>query len=319
MKNVFMTGGAGFLGRAVMRRAFQEDADIRFTVYSRDEGKHGHARVEFPQHRYVLGDIRDTDRLELAMTGHDTVIHAAAMKYVPQGETNAAEAIDVNVTGSRNVAMAAVRNGVERVVGISTDKACRPINVYGVTKFLMERVFQEADGWADTRFNVARYGNVISSTGSVIPLFRRQAREGRVTLTNPEMTRFWLPVEEAVDLIYIALAEPGATILIPRLPSATMKVVTQAAAALELGERAASVAYEHIGHRFGEKVHEELLSPEESVYCEWPQGSIMRLHPVVEGPRDAQRDVGPMVYSSDKPDRSLGVEEFSKLIQDSPI
>ena len=314
MRNVFLTGGAGFLGRAIMRWASRELPDVAFTVYSRDEGKHSLARREFPQHRYVLGDIRDADRLELAMAGHETVLHAAAMKYVPMGETNVSEAIEVNVTGSRNVAHAAIRNGVERVVGISTDKACRPINVYGTTKLLMERVFQEADGWSDTQFTMARYGNVIASTGSVIPLFRRQARQGTLTLTDPKMTRFWLSVEEAVSLVELALTEPGGAIVIPRLASASMTVVAQAAAEMELGDEARDVAIKNIGQRFGEKVHEELLTSVETLYCEWDGGSIMRLFPVTDGPRDGSARTEDLEYASDNPDVSLGIEEFKQLV-----
>ncbi len=216
---IFITGGAGFLGRAIMRRPEMFSPDpVDFTVYSRDESKHARARAEFPNTRFILGDVCNYDRLELAIAGHDIVIHAAAMKYVPQGESNVWEVVAVNVDGSRNVAKAAVRNSVKRLVGISTDKACGPVNVYGMSKLVMERLFQEATTWSDMAVTLVRYGNVIASTGSVIPLFRQQAQEGLIKLTDPKMTRFWLAVDAAVELIQYAVTKaPPGVIVIPRL------------------------------------------------------------------------------------------------------
>ena len=289
----FLTGGAGFLGKAIMRRAALFSPDpIQFTIYSRDEAKQAVARAEFPDATYVLGDVRDRDRLQLAMVGHDVVIHCAAMKYVPQAESNVWEVMSVNIDGSRNVVQAAAANRVQHVVGISTDKACRPVNVYGLTKLVMERLFQEADDWGTpTRFHLVRYGNVVASTGSVIPLFRRQAREGVITLTNPDMTRFWLSVEDAVGLIKRALHEPSGTVLIPRLRSATMQAVAEAAYRLENYKGAFIEAFSEqdppefkvIGERFGEKVHEDLLGPQERIYAE-ACVEVIRLWPVSKGP-----------------------------------
>ena len=313
MRNVFLTGGAGYLGQAVLAWAAKESPDTSFTIFSRDEGKHERARRVYPQHRYVLGDIKDYDRLEMAMVGHDTVIHAAAMKYVPQGEQNVSEAVSVNVEGSRNVALAAIRNKVERVVGISTDKACQPVNVYGMTKLLMERLFQEADGWSDTNFNLTRYGNVISSTGSVIPLFQRQAREGYVTLTNPSMTRFWLSVDDAVQLMYQALREPhGGTVLIPRLRALSMREVAWAAAAVAVGpDRANELDYQTIGTRFGEKLHEDLLGHVETNYAESIDTDLMRMHVVTEGILDNHVQAA---YTSDQPDSEMTATEMQEMI-----
>ena len=313
MRNVFLTGGAGYLGQAVLAWAARESPDTSFTIFSRDEGKHERARRAYPQHRYVLGDIKDYDRLEMAMAGHDTVIHAAAMKYVPQGEQNVSEAVSVNVEGSRNVALAAIRNRVERVVGISTDKACQPVNVYGMTKLLMERLFQEADGWSDTNFNLTRYGNVISSTGSVIPLFQRQAKEGYITLTNPSMTRFWLSVDDAVQLMDQALQEPrGGTVLIPRLRSLSMREVAWAAAAVAVGpDRASDLDYQTIGPRFGEKLHEDLLGQVEMNYAESIDTNLMRMHVVTEGIVDNHVQAP---YTSERPDREMTATEMQDMI-----
>lgn len=312
---IFITGGAGFLGRAIMARPALFSPDpVDFTVYSRDEFKQAHARALFPNVHYILGDVRDRDRLELAMRGHDVVIHAAAMKYVLRGETDVWEAIDINVDGSRNVAQAAARTGVRHLIGLSTDKACRPVNVYGMSKLLMERLFQEADSWSSTQINLVRYGNVVSSTGSAVPLFRQQAREGRITLTDPNMTRFWLTVERAIGLIAAALTEPrGGTILIPRLPSATIQVVADAAVKVELARNPdlREVEYEVIGQRFGEKVHENLLGPEETPYT--APGQVMHMFPVTEGRRlNHQQDM----YTSNTPDHIIDVDEMVKLIKE---
>ncbi len=312
---IFITGGAGFLGQAIMARPelFSPDP-VDFTVFSRDEFKQAHARGLFPGAHYILGDVRDRDRLEIAMRGHDVVIHAAAMKYVLRGESDVWEAIDINVDGSRNVALAAARTGVRYLIGLSTDKACRPVNVYGMSKLLMERLFQEADRWSETQINLVRYGNVVSSTGSAVPLFRKQAREGRVTLTHPQMTRFWLTVEHAVELIAETLNEPrGGTILIPRLPSATIRVVADAAIQIELGPNRdiESVGYTTIGQRFGEKIHENLLGPEEAPYA--LPGPVMRLYPVTEGPRAGRQDD---MYTSNHPDHIIEVDEMVELIRE---
>ncbi len=312
---VFMTGGAGFLGQAIMRRAVTFSPDpVHFTVYSRDEAKHMLAREEFPEATYILGDVRDQDRLDLAIAGHDLVIHMGAMKYVPEGESNVWEAMAVNVDGSRNVALAAAKTGVGQVIGISTDKACRPVNVYGLSKLVMERLFQEANRWSETRFNLVRYGNVIGSTGSVIPLFRRQAKEGRITLTDPGMTRFWLTVDHAVELIAeTARLDHGGTILIPRLPSATMQAIACACAEIE---DIASPTFEDIGVRFGEKRHEDLVSPEEIPFAVGRSTSTMELYPSTEGPQVGHVEA---FYTSNTPDHMLTLTELVRMMADPEV
>lgn len=314
MKNVFLTGGAGFLGRSLLSHLSQAMPEVRVTVYSRDEGKHDRVRRQFPQYHFLLGDVKDYDRLELAMAGHDTVIHAAALKYVPQAETNVAETLAVNIDGSRNVAKAAVRNQVERVIGISTDKACQPVNVYGMTKLVMERLFCEYASQSDTKFNCCRYGNVVGSTGSVIPLFQRQiAESGVITLTDPSMTRFWLSVDTAVALVMRALRETETgTVLIPRLASCTMRTLAEAVALSS--ER--TVEEKVIGVRFGEKRDETLLAKSECGYAEWTDEDLdgyklIRLHAVWAGIRDRAitRD-----YNSAEPDAKLSKEALAQMI-----
>lgn len=322
-RSIFMTGGAGFLGRHLMRWYRANQPHVRFTIFSRDEGKHAAARYEFPEHRYLLGDVRDADRLELAMAGHDTVIHAAALKYVPQCESFPGEAVATNIDGSRNVAISAIKNHIGRVIGISTDKACRPENVYGMTKRMMERLFQEADTWSSTYFTLVRYGNVIASTGSVIPIFRKQAREGNLIITNPQMTRFWLTASDAVEMIEQSLAleeEFRGTIMIARLAATDLLTVAYAAAEIETGRSRADLEGDKdfnvkiIGDRGGEKVHEDLLSPSEALQTA-RFGSLMFLYPPG---REFQRNWEPSIYTSNTPDHWIESDQLKELIEGSP-
>ncbi len=321
--NIFMTGGAGFLGRAILRHFRDNSIDAQFTIFSRDEAKHALCRREFPEARYVLGDITDYDRVELAMAGHDTVIHAAAMKYVPEGETNVLNCLEVNLSGSIHVGLAAIRNRIDRVVAISTDKACEPANVYGMTKRLMERCFQEMAQDSDTSFVTVRYGNVIGSTGSVIPMFRQQARDGIITLTDSTMTRFWLTVHKAVDLVLAALnchqqgyfAHTG-TIIIPQLWSARMIDLVDAIDEIEGTAETSHV--EIIGQRAGEKTHEMLLSPSESLHAE-KVGDMLIIQPNWRPLDDhSLYRYGVGQYTSDKPVAFLDVAQLIEMIQSAP-
>lgn len=256
--NVLITGGAGFLGRGIMRQAARERWDCRFTVYSRDEYKQHLCRDKFPSSNYVLGDIRDTDKLSQIMTGHNTVIHAAALKYVPEAEKNVDECVDINIGGTQSVIKAAwqSRFSVNRVIFISTDKAVEPLNVYGMSKALAEKLICEAADLATRiRFTVCRYGNVIGSTGSVVPVFKKQFEtKGRVSVTDPDMTRFWLTADDAVDLIEIAASSLNGSITVP-VPGA-----------VRIGDIAEAIAgdkWDTVGVRPGEKMHEKLLTKHE--------------------------------------------------------
>ncbi len=258
--NVLITGGAGFLGRGILRRTRRDLADWRVTVYSRDETKQDVCRQRYPEHRYILGDVLDTERLAAVAAGHDLIIHAAAMKYVPDAELNAAECVRVNVDGTRSVIAAALRGRVANVVGISTDKAVRPINVYGMSKAIMERLFAEVAHTFDTTFTAVRYGNVVGSTGSVIPLFQRQLREqGYLTVTNPGMTRFWMSIDEAIDCILYAVCPEriSGSVTVPRPAAMTLGGLAETIAA--------GMPIKVTGPRPGEKEHEELLHYQESV------------------------------------------------------
>jgi FlaA1/EpsC-like NDP-sugar epimerase len=318
---VLITGGSGFLGRGFLRRARRESWPVDITIYSRDETKQFQVKRQFPEVRCVLGDVRDGDRLEAVMAGHDYVIHAAAVKYIPEAEYNVAETISVNVEGSRSVARAAVRSEVKAVVGVSTDKACAPLNTYGMTKALMERLFAEANAWSDTRFMTVRYGNVVGSTGSVIPMFMQQIKDyGEIRITDERMSRFWLSIDEGIDLINLAIGygreQPGATI-------------TGANPAMRIGDLAAAVrmvagaevATRVTGIRPGEKLNEFLFNAQEAsrVYDLDEAGGLkgFLLLPPTRGRLDAAVTSYVDGYSSDAPVRWLSPDEMCEMIEDA--
>jgi len=260
---ILVTGGAGTLGRAFVRRATREGWPVDFTIFSRDPVKHQAMAREFPQCRFVLGDVLDAPTTWAAISGHDIVIHAAAQKHIPEGERNPAECLAVNVQGSINVAEACARGGVRHLFAISTDKACRPVNTYGLSKLAMERVLQSmAARWEGVlSIRLLRYGNVLGSTGSVVSEWRRMAKEtGRVTATDPDMSRFWLTTDMAIDLIIAAGYQPSGTILVPLLPKLEMQTMADYVIP--------GIPISYSGLRPGEKRHEELLTPLEAQFAE---------------------------------------------------
>ena len=273
---VLITGGTGSLGQAILRKAKDENWESRFTILSRDENKQAHVRSLYPEHRYILGDVRDLDKLEIAFREHDLVIHAAAYKRVPSAQVHTEETIKTNIIGSRNVAYAAIKAGVSRVIGVSTDKAAKPVNAYGASKMLMEASFQEANRLSsETKFTLTRYGNVIGSNGSVIPHFKWQHKNGGpLTVTDYNMTRFWITLDTAVELLIAAseLQVPG-IIVVPKAP---------ALGVLKLAELIADgMNIEEIGIRPGEKMHEVLITEEEALYTE-EVGNYYYIHPSTE-------------------------------------
>lgn len=256
--SVLITGGTGTLGRALIRHMLEviEVSPRHITVFSRDEMKQQALKKMWPSVKCVLGDIMDYNTVEKVIVGHDLVIHAAAMKHIPAGEFNPGVSKLVNVDGSENVAIAAARGGVERVVMISTDKACHPVNTYGLTKMMMERITQEqARIWESTRFSLVRYGNVLGSTGSVLNAWEKTAPQGFINITDPDMTRFWMSEEDAVRVVMDSLEVPSGSTLIPKIGSMSMS---------EFAEAFYLDAEPHIvGLRPGEKLHEELTTFEE--------------------------------------------------------
>lgn len=261
--NIFITGGTGSLGNAIVRRAERDGWPCQITIYSRSELLQAQMRSQHPHCRYVLGDVRDVDRLAAAMAGHQTVIHAAAMKRIPEAEAQPDECYLTNVQGSLNVARAAINAGVQRVVGISTDKACRATTAYGASKLAMEKIFQ-AQPSSPTIFTLVRYGNVVASRGSVIPIWQVQAARGEpLTITHAEMTRFWMSIESTVDLVLLGLQGKPGEIWVKKMPALP---VIEIARAIWAGSNPGKLKFIVTGLRSDEKLHEDLIHSGELVW-----------------------------------------------------
>lgn len=266
-KGILITGGTGSFGHAFVGAVLGRYAPRKLIIYSRDEMKQYEMEQRFSQWkypclRYFIGDVRDRDRLEMAMRDVDIVIHAAALKHVPAAEYNPFECIHTNVMGAENVVHASIRTGVNRVIALSTDKAANPINIYGASKLASDKIFVAANslsGSQGTRFAVVRYGNVVGSRGSVVELFRRQLGEGatKLPITDPRMTRFWITLEQGVAFVISSLAlMQGGEVFVPKIPS--MKVADLASA------MAPGVEQETIGIRPGEKLHEVMITVDDA-------------------------------------------------------
>jgi len=270
-KNVLITGGAGTLGRALIERSVKQGWNAKITVFSTDTYKHHAIRRDFPDVKFIVGDIRDYTTLRNAMTGRDIVIHGAAVKEIPTSEWNSIDTIDVNVNGSLNVANAAVDIGVQHVIGISTDKACHPANAYGATKYLMEKIWQEFSRvWDTPKFHLVRYGNVIESTASVVKRWKESiARREPILITSEKMTRFWLSPAQAAELVEECIRLESGLILIPKAKSLSIGEL------LEFTIGRDDLAIKYIPLRPGEKIHEELLSSEEGSYAVESDGFIL--------------------------------------------
>lgn len=263
-KSVLISGGTGSFGRAFLHTLLALYQPKRVVIFSRDELKQYEMQQEFnaPCMRYFIGDVRDADRLKQAMRGIDYVVHAAALKHVPAAEYNPTECIRTNVVGAENIINAAIENGVQKVIALSTDKASSPINLYGATKLLSDKLFVAANnitGEHKTRFSVVRYGNVVGSRGSVLPFFRKLIREGAVELpiTDARMTRFWITLQNGVDFVLQSFQRMhGGELFVPKIPSANI-VDLATAMAPQLPQRS-------IGIRPGEKLHEMMISRDDS-------------------------------------------------------
>jgi len=265
-KRILVTGGTGSFGHAFVEHVFAEHSPNEVIVFSRDELKQSEMAKRFPSSkfpiRYFLGDIRDRERLMRAFVKVNVVVHAAALKQVPALEANPFEAVQTNIIGAQNVIDAALEREVQRVVAVSTDKAVNPLNLYGGTKQVMEKLFVAANAYVrfrDVAFTVVRYGNVVGSRGSVVPLFRELVERGETEMpvTDPRMTRFWISLEQGVRLVFRAVEDGrGGETFVPKIPS--MKVTDMVAAfSPGLGVRA-------IGIRPGEKLHETLMNADEA-------------------------------------------------------
>jgi UDP-N-acetylglucosamine 4,6-dehydratase len=261
-RSVLVTGGTGSFGTTFVDVALRLLQPRRLIVFSRDELKQSEMAKRFshPSLRFFVGDVRDRDRLQRAMHGVDIVVHAAALKQVPACEYNPFEAVKTNVFGANNVIEAAIDQGVERVMALSTDKAVNPVNIYGATKLCAEKLFVQGNSYAGglkTRMAVVRYGNVVGSRGSVIPIFLEQRDNGQLTITDERMTRFWLTLEQGVRFVIGCIERmQGGEIFVPKIPS--MRIVDLARAI------APAAALRTIGVRAGEKLHEVLISADEA-------------------------------------------------------
>jgi len=262
-KTILITGGTGSFGRMFLATLLREDNPQSIRIYSRGEMLQYETEKMFPDDRirFFIGDVRDKERLSRAMNGVDIVVHAAALKQVPTCEYNPIEAVKTNINGSINIINSALDNNVDRVIALSTDKAVHPVNLYGSTKMVAEKLFIQGNSYTGgvrhTKFSCVRYGNVIGSRGSVVPLFLEQKKTGRLTVTDERMTRFWLTLDEGVQFVRNCLPIMyGGEIFVPKIPS--MKVSDLA------HSMAPDAKIEIIGIRPGEKIHEILLTEDEA-------------------------------------------------------
>ena len=262
-KTVLVTGGTGSFGKKFTKILLAEKNPKKIIIYSRDELKQHEMRVagyNDPRLRYFIGDVRDRDRLLRAMYGVDIVVHAAALKQVPACEYNPMEAIKTNIIGTSNVVEAALDAGVQKVLALSTDKAVSPANLYGGTKLVAEKLVVQSNNYAAgraTRYSCVRYGNVVGSRGSVVPLFLKLRASGKITITDERMTRFWLSLEQGVQFVINCIEQmEGGEVFVPKIPSTTVVDLAKAIAP--------DAEIEIIGIRTGEKLHEDLLSVDEA-------------------------------------------------------
>ncbi len=318
-KTILVTGGTGSFGRKFIEIMLKEHEPAKLIVFSRDEQKQHEMRqmgFDHPNLRYFIGDVRDYHRLHRAFEGVDFVVHAAALKQVPACEYNPMEAIKTNILGSGNVVDAALDANVERVIALSTDKAVNPINLYGATKLAAEKLFVQSNAYAggrETRFSCVRYGNVVGSRGSVVPVFMRQRESGKITITDERMTRFWISLDQGVRFVIRCLDQmKGGEVFVPKIPS--MKVVDLAKAV------APEAKINIIGIRPGEKLHEVLISEDEArTVVELDDMFIVQPAEALWFGREWEK-IGKSIkddfrYISNKNDDWLSVEDIREIIQ----
>ena len=320
--SILITGGTGSLGNAILPRLLNEYKPKKVIIYSRDEMKQWEMQKSYADDarvRFFIGDVRDKERIYRATNGVDYVIHAAATKIVPTAEYNPFECIKTNINGAMNVVDACIDNGVKRVVALSTDKASSPINLYGATKLASDKLFVAANAYSGengTSFAVVRYGNVMGSRGSVLPLFVEQAKTGVVTVTHENMTRFMITLDQGVDLIFKAFEDmEGGEIYVKRIPS--MNII----------EIAKSVSPEAeiriIGIRPGEKMHEQMIGVEDSTYTYEYDGYYKILPSIADWGSSKDRIKNGIlvdqnfVYSSDKNTDWMSISELQSWVKEN--
>ena len=320
--SILITGGTGSFGHAFVPMTLAKYNPRRLVIFSRDEMKHWEMAKQFENDdrvRFFIGDVRDKDRLKRALSGIDYVVHAAATKIVPTAEYNPFECVKTNVIGAMNVIDACIDEGVKRVVALSTDKASSPINLYGATKLTSDKLFVAGNSYAgpsDTRFSVVRYGNVMGSRGSVIPLFLSLLKEQVIPITDNRMTRFMITLEQGVELVWTALEDmQGGEIYVKKIPS--MKV-TDIAKAI-----APNSKQKVIGIRPGEKLHEQMISTDDAPHTYF-YGTFFTILPAIhDWSNDAGRigegvAVGPdFEYSSNTNTEWMSTDELAKWVEDN--
>jgi len=317
--NLLITGGTGSFGRRLTGTLLRDAKLRRLIILSRDELKQSDMRAEFPERehpslRFFLGDVRDRERLHRAFAGVDYIIHAAALKQVPAAEYNPFEAVKTNVLGAQNVIEEAIDRGVKRVVALSTDKAANPINLYGATKLCSDKLFVAGNayaGAAPTRFSVVRYGNVVGSRGSVVPLFQRLRPTGVVPITDPRMTRFWITLQQGVGFVLECLTRMrGGEIFVPKIASMRLTDLAQALAP--------ECRQQVVGIRPGEKLHEVLIS-EDDARATVDLGDRYAILPAFGSPaaadwvKEGRALPEGFRYGSDTNEQWLTVEELRRL------
>ncbi|MEK9723234.1 MAG: UDP-N-acetylglucosamine 4,6-dehydratase (inverting) [Rhodospirillaceae bacterium] len=324
-RSILVTGGTGSFGQRFVQTVLERYKPKRLAIYSRDELKQYEMQQKFDpkEHRclrYFLGDVRDLDRLKMALRGVDTVVHAAALKQVPAAEYNPTECIHTNVLGAENLVMACITEGVERLLALSTDKACNPINLYGASKLASDKIFTAANqlsGDGGTVFCCVRYGNVVGSRGSVVPLYQRLIAEGvtELPVTDARMTRFWITLEQGVEFVLSCLdMMRGGEIFIPKIPSMT---ITDLAEALAPGSK-----YKIIGIRPGEKLHEVMITEDDARNTvEFPDRYVIEPNPVAWTGHVLRDGAIPVEdgfrYSSDNNKEWLDADGLHELIADT--
>ncbi len=317
-KNILITGGTGSFGKKFTEIALTSCNPRKLIIFSRDELKQHEMQnsgFDDPRLRYFIGDVRDLDRLRRAMEEVDIVIHAAALKQVPACEYNPIEAINTNINGARNVIDAALDTDVKIVLALSTDKAVNPVNLYGATKLVSEKLFVQANAYSgkkSTKFSCVRYGNVVGSRGSVIPLFMEQRKQGIITVTDPRMTRFWITLQDGVEFVINCISKmQGGEVFIPKIPSMNIMDLVEAIAP--------DCKVEQIGIRPGEKIHEVLISCDESrhslelkdMFIIQPQHHWWKM----KNWKDAKKLKEDFNYTSDNNNDILSVNQLKKLVE----
>ena len=327
-KVILVTGGTGSFGKAFIRKALTEHRPRKVIVFSRDELKQWEMRqsdpiYDHPDIRYFLGDVRDKERLERAFRDVDLVVHAAALKQVPAAEYNPTEFIKTNIHGAMNIVDVAIERGIERVIALSTDKACNPVNLYGATKLCSDKLFVAGNAYVGAKgmpkFSVVRYGNVLGSRGSIVPKWKSMVAAGakELTVTDPRMTRFWITLEQAADFVIANFSRMlGGEIFVPKIPS--MKVVDLVQAI------APGIGMRITGIRPGEKLHEMMVSEDdarhtveyEDCYAIAPETEVSPTQATAKRLIDIGAKSIPdgFSYTSDRNDRWLDTPALQKLI-----